>query len=77
MAPARVHQETPTIVRDGDAEMVGDRLVPAEPRGPAKRRRQIDARLSLGRVEFLYPSGRSGKSGHRRDLQALYPSSRQ
>src|SRR3546814_13088542 len=47
VAPARIHQEAPAVGRDGGAEVVADRLVPAELDGETEGRRQIDAQLGF------------------------------
>ncbi len=41
--PARIEEELPAVVGDGDTEMVGDALVEIEPGRPAERGRQLAA----------------------------------
>ena len=45
--PAGIDQDAPALGVEGEAEMIGDRLMPAEACRQPERRRQIDARLPL------------------------------
>ena len=49
MTPAWVDQDALTIGVDGEAEMIGHRLMPAEPRGEPECGGKIDPRLAIVR----------------------------
>ena len=68
MPPAGVDQDAPALGVEGEAEMVGDRLVPAEARRQPERRRQIDARLPLAPLHLV--------TCHRPLALAMHPSAR-
>ncbi len=61
MAPERVDQKPAAGIVDRAAEMVGDTLVQAEARAPAKRRGEIDAevvmRIGFGRRRVAFDDG--------------------
>jgi hypothetical protein len=53
----RVNQEFGSIVRDRDAEVIGNRFVHAEPRSPAKGARKIDALLTVFKHDSISFAG--------------------
>jgi len=73
MALVGVHQEARAVLVDGEAEMVGHRLVHAQPRGPAERGGEIHAvlpvlhvRVQVGHahMSFLSSSVRAREATH-------------
>ena len=68
--PPRIHQELLAVGRHRQAEVVGDRLVPAELRRQPERRRQVDAQLPLHRFG---PPARID-AGHPRHAASRCPS---
>ena len=47
MPPARIHQELLAVGRYGEAEVIGDRLVPVEMLGEPEGRGEVDPQLAL------------------------------
>src|SRR3546814_2606107 len=70
VAPARIHQEAPAVRRDGGAEVVADRLVPAELDGETEGRRQIDAQLGFAVLPGR-PEGYARSEENTSELQSL------
>ena len=67
MPPARIHQKSPAVVAEREAEMIGDRFVPVVADGEAESGGEIDARLPLIVVGFREREGRRGEHGRSSD----------
>ena len=48
MAAERIHQKTLAVIGHGQAEMIGNAFVQIQPRGHAKRGREVGALLAVG-----------------------------